>query len=67
MDLARTYCKPKNLKSSKASIFLFKDMFSNLLLKIIIYYDLDQPSIALFLRSVLNFELSLLTFLRSMT
>ena len=44
----------------------FKGFWSNLLLKIIFYCVIDQPSITVSRRSVLNFKFSALTFLRSM-
>ena len=44
--------------------FRFKDFLSNLLLKIIICFITDQPSIARSRRSVLSFKFSFFTFLR---
>ena len=45
--------------------FRFQDIWSNVLLKIIIYCITDQQSIMRSRRSVLNFKLSVFTFLRS--
>ena len=47
--------------------FRFQDIWSNVLLKIIIYCITDQQSIIRSRRSVLNFKLSVFTFLRLMT
>ena len=46
--------------------YLLKRIWKNLPLKIIIYCGTDQPLTAWFQRSVLNFKLSVLTFLRLM-